>query len=179
MENTQRQRAMKEQKMRQNLLQWIGLGRTAILLLLAVSLLNTLLSLFKVDYHFLFSAAVPHYLNWLAGKLAVSSGVTPLKIFAVIVTLLTFASYAACWAYSARRRHFLKIALLLYCVDTLLLVVFAVGCIKNPLNCLLELLVHLIGVGVLYHSHCCAQQLHRMARRKSPRPAPQQPEYDE
>ena len=59
MENTRERRGNTDQKMRRSLLQHIGLGRTMILLLLIVSLLNQLLLLLKVNYHFLFSTAVP------------------------------------------------------------------------------------------------------------------------
>ena len=170
MDNTRPQRGTKEQKMRQTLLQHIGLGRTAILLLLAVSGLNQLLLLLKVNYHFLFSLGMPYHLNWLAGKLAGTAAGGPLRVIAVIVALLSFIAYGACWMLSAQRREFLKTALLLYCLDTLLLVVFALGCLKNPFSCLLEVLVHVIGIFVLYDAHRSAQQLWRMSRKRKPRP---------
>jgi len=174
MENTRERRGTAEQKMRRTLLQHIGLGRTVILLLLTVSLLNQLLLLLKVNYHFLFSTAVPYYMNWLAGKLGSSAGVTPLKVFSVILTLLTFVAYVACWMLSARRRDLLKTALLLYCADTVLLVIFAVALLNNPFSCLLEFLVHGIGVAILYDAHRSAQQLRRMSKKKKPRPAPRE-----
>lgn len=178
MENTRERRETAGQKKRRSLLQHIGLGRTVILLLLTVSLLNQLLLLLKVNYHFLFSTAVPYYLNWLAGKLGGSAGPTPLKVFAVIVTLLTFVAYVACWVLSARRREFLKTALVLYCADTVLLVIFAIALLNNPFSCLLEFLVHGIGVVLLYDAHRSAQQLRRMSKKKKPRPAPRERETD-
>lgn len=176
MENTHQQRGTKERKARQRLLRSIGLGRTAVLLVLVFSLLNQLLFWFKVNYHFLFSAAMPYYLNWLSRVLGGSSKVFLLKLVAFLVTPLSFVAYGACWFLSAQRRHIIKTALLLYGVDTLLLVVFALGCIKNPLNCLLEFLVHVIVLLVLYHAHRSAQELHRMSKKKKPRPAAQQTE---
>lgn len=179
MENARKQRESKGQGIRKSLLQHIGLGRTAILLLLVFSLINQLLTWMKVDYHFLFSTAVPHYLSWLSRQISVTGNATFLKVLTAIVTPLTFIAYGACWLLFAQRREVLITALLLYSADTFLLVVVAVGCIKNPLNCLLEFLIHLIGIGVLYNAHCSAQRLHRMSRRRKPRSAPQQPEYDE
>ena len=176
MENSRERRGTAEQKMRQKLHQQIGLGRTAILLMLAVSLLNQLLLLLKVKYHFLFSMAVPYYLNWLARKLGGAGGVTPLKVLAVILTLLIFVVYVACWIYSARRRDFLKTAFLLYCADTVLLVIFAFALLNNPFSCLLEILVHVVGMLVLYNAHRSAQQLRRMSKKKKRRPAPQEQE---
>ena len=174
MENTRERRPSAGQKMRRKLLQRIGLGRTAILLLLVVSLINQLLLLLKVNYHFLFSTAVPYYLNWLAGKLGGAAGVTPLKVFSVIISLAIYAAYVACWMLSAGRRDFLKTALWLYGADTILLVVFAFALLQNPFSCLLELLIHLIGIVVLYYAHISAQELTKLARKGKRRPLPDQ-----
>lgn len=173
MENTRERRGTAGQSTRRKLMQRIGLGRTAILLILAVSLLNQLLLVLKVNYHFLFSAAVPYYFSWLAGKLGGAAGVTTLKVFAVIVSLLIYVAYVGCWILSATRRDFLKTALWLYIADTVLLVGFAFAMLKNPFSCLLELLVHLIGIAVLYNAHISAQQLRKMSRKRKSRPAPE------
>ena len=173
MENTRERRGPAGQNTRRKLLRQIGLGRTAILLIVTVSLINQLMLLLKVNYHFLFSAAVPYYLNWLAGKLGGAAGATPLKVFAVIVSLLTFVAYVACWVLSAHRRDLLKSAFWLYCADTLLLVIFAFAMLNNPFSCLLEVLVHLIGLAVLYGSHHSALQLRKMSKKRKPHPMPQ------
>lgn len=172
MATTREQRGTASQRLRRKLQQQIGLGRTALLLVLLVSLLNQLLLLLKVNFHFLFSASVPYYLNWLARKLGGPAGATPLKVIAVIVTLLIYFVYVACWLFSARRREFLKTALLLYCADTVLLVIFACALLNNPFNCLLEVLTHLIVIAVLYMAHRAAQQLRRMPKKRNPRPEP-------
>ena len=65
-----------------------------------------------------------------------------------------------------------KTALLLYCADTVLLVIFACALLNNPFNCLLEVLTHLIVIAVLYMAHRAAQQLRRMPKKRKPRPAP-------
>lgn len=174
MENTREQRKPAGPNIRRKLLQHIGLGRTALLLLLTASLINQLLLLLKVNYHFLFSAAVPYYMNWLAGKLGGPAGVTPLKVFAVILSILTYVVYVACWVFSARRRDLLKAALWLYCADTLLLVIFAFAFLNNPFSCLLEVLVHLIGIALLYDAHRSAQYLRKISRKRKPRPTAQE-----
>ena len=176
MENTRTSREALERDKRRKLLQSIGLGRMAILLLLTVSLINQLLLLLKVNYHFLFSAAVPYYLNWLGTKLGGTAGATPLKVFAVIVTFFSFAAYVACWVLSARRRDLLKIAMVLYSADTVMLVIFAFALLNNPFSCLLEVLVHLLGIAVLYRAHCSALVLRKMSRKKKSRSAPQRPQ---
>lgn len=176
MENTRQQRGSKEQKIRHSLLRRIGIGRTAIILLLAFTLLNQLLFWLKVNYHFLFSAAVPYYLNRMAREFG-AAGVTPLKVIAGLVSPIYFVAFGACWLLSAQRRDIIKTAMLLYCADTLLLVVVALGFIEDPMTCLLELLVHLIGVIILYDANRSARQLRRMSKKKKTRPVTQQPEH--
>lgn len=174
MVNTRARSGTASQRLRRKLQQHIGLGRTALLLMLLVSLLNQLLLLLKVNYHFLFSSAVPYYLNWLARKLGGPAGVTPLKVIAVIVTLLIYLLYVACWLFSAHRREFLKTALLIYSADTVLLVIFAFALLNNPFSRLLELLIHLVVIGLLYNGHRSAQQLRRMGKKRRPAPAPEE-----
>lgn len=173
MENTRKRQGPSRGGKRQKLLQHIGLGRTAILLLLAASLVNQLLVLLNVNYHFLFSTAVPYYLNWLGVKLGGNAGATPLKVFAVIVAFLTFVGYVACWVLSAQRRDFSKIALWLYGADTVMLVIFAFALLNNPLSCLLEVLVHLVGIAILYDAYTSALQLRKLSKKRRSRPAPE------
>lgn len=175
MENTRKRKGTVRNNKRQKLLQHIGLGRTALLLMLAVSLLNQLLLLMKVNYHFLFSAAVPYYLNWLAGKLASGAGATPLKVFAVIVAFLSFVAYVGCWVLSAQNRELLKAAFYLYIVDTVMLVLFALALLSNPFSCLLEVLIHLIGIALLYDAYASAQQLRKLSKKRKPHTVPQSP----
>lgn len=175
MDNTRSHREAPDQRMRRELLKHIGFGRAALLAILAVSLLNQLLLLLKVNYHFLFSAAVPYYLNWIAQQKGITSGVTALKVVAVFVSLLIFLIYVACWMYSTQRRELLKTALVMYCADTVLLVVFAFGFLSNPFSCLFELLVHLVGIWLLYNAHRSAQHLHMLNKKQRAQSAPREP----
>ena len=179
MEATRNRREGAEKRVRQQLRQHIGLGRTALLVLLVVSLLNQLMLLLKINYHFLFSAAVPYYLNWMALKLGEHEGVTFFKVFALLATLAIFAVYVGCWMFSARQRRFLKLGLVIYCADTVLLVIFAFALLNNPFSCLLEILTHLVGIALLYDSHRCAQQLARMSKkRRRERPVAEGERYE-
>lgn len=166
------------QGMRRKLQLYIGLGRTAILLMLIASLFNQLMLLLNVDYHFMLSASVPYYLSRLAQEQGGASSVTLLKLFAIFVTMLTFFAYVACWILSAQRRDLLKAAFWMYCVDTGLLVIVAFTLVEYPLDCLLELLVHLAVAAVLYNADRSAQQLRKMTKKKRPRPAPRTPKQE-
>jgi hypothetical protein len=59
----------------------------------------------------------------------------------------------------------MRIGLVMYCVDTLFMIIFAIAFLMNPLSCILWLIIHLIGVGLLYRAFRSAQELKRKARR--------------
>ncbi len=170
MEPTRDRRAKAEQKQRRKLQQHVGLGRMVILVLIAVSLVNQLLLLLKVNYHFLVSMAVPYYLNWLAVQLGANSGVTALKVVGALVTIFMYLAFAFCWMQSARRREYLATVMYLYMADTVLLVLFAFALLNNPFSCLLEILLHLAVLAVLFDAKRNGEQLQRMMSRKRTQP---------
>ncbi len=179
MEEKRDRREGAQKRARRQLRQHIGLGRTAMLVLLVVSLINQLLLLLKINYHFLFSAGVPYYLNWMALKLGEHKGVTFFKVFALLATLVIFAVYVGCWLLSARQRRYLKTALVIYCADTVLLVIFAFALLNNPFSCLLEILTHLIGIALLYDGYRSAEQLAYLSKkRRREQPAAQGVHYE-
>lgn len=135
------------------------------LAIIAVTLINQLMLMFGAKYHFLFSASMPYYLNWLARQLDIGG----FKVVATLLTLVLYVAYAACWLFSGQRREWLLASLGLYGVDTLLLIVFAISLLENPSSCVLEVLTHCIGLGLMYLAYYSAQQLDRLPRRRRPR----------
>jgi hypothetical protein len=122
----------------------LAAGRMALLAVTAFTLINLILLLCRVEYHFLLSAAVPYYVNWLCVKLNAPG------IWSVLAALLAIgltAFFAACWVRSYRRRVFVMAAMAAYGLDTLLLAIFAFTLLDNPASCILEIVTHL---GVLY-----------------------------
>ena len=69
METIRQDMDQKRQQHRKKLRQQVQWGRMGILAILVMSLVNQILLLCKVDYHFHFSAALPYYLNWLSRQL--------------------------------------------------------------------------------------------------------------
>ena len=171
MEATRVRRPEGEQKKHRELLLQVKAGRMALLILVAVSLLNQLLLLLKVNYHFLFSTAMPYYLNWIA-KYHEGSAAGALKVIAFLLSCMIYFLYIGCWLLSAQRRDLLKTALLLYGADTVLLLIFALIFVGKPVSCLLELLTHLVALAILYNAHRCHRQLRRMSKKRKPAPAP-------
>lgn len=171
METIQRDMDRNRLQLRKRLRQQVQWGRMGILAILAVTLLNQILLLCKVNYHFHFSASLPYYLNWLSRQM----GMGGFKAMAVILTILVYAGYIACWLLSAQQREWLVAALGLYAVDTVLLIIFAFTLLDNPASCLLEILTHGAGLALLWWAVRAANQLSRMPRPRPPMPTRQEP----
>ena len=169
METMQRNMDRNRLQLRKKLRQQVQWGRMGLLVILAVTLLNQILLLCKVNYHFHFSAALPYYLNWLARQM----GQGGFKAMATILTILIYACYIACWLLSAQRREWMMAALGLYIVDTVLLIIFSLTLLSNPASCLLEILTHGAALALLGWAFRASNQLSRMPR---PRPRTMQPE---
>ena len=158
------QRAPADKRLRRELIGRINLGRWALLAIVAVSLLNQLLLACGVKYHFLFSAAMPYYLNWLGIELGAVASVGAYRALAVVLTIGLYAAYAACWLLSAQQKEWLLASLVLYGVDTLLLAVFALTLWENPASCLLEILTHCVGLFALYVALQASEKLSQLPR---------------
>lgn len=143
-------------------------GRSALLAVTGLTLVNLILLIFNAEYHFLLSGAVPYYVNWICDKLGLFWVWSLLA--ATLSVGLTFL-YGACWVLSQRRRIFLTAAVGFYALDTLLLVIFAFTLIGNPASCVLEILTHLAVLALLIVAERAAGALQRMRRRpRTPEP---------
>ena len=125
----------------------VSWGQFTLLGILVVSLINQLLLWSGVHYHFLCSAAMPYYLNWMAGQLF-STG---LSIMVILVTFALYAVYGLCLLRSHQPQWFWT-AMALYALDTVLLLFFALIMLENPMSCLIELLIHIVLLMVLLQS---------------------------
>lgn len=161
-----------DRALRRQLRQRIEWGRLGILVIVGISLINQILLWCGLQYHLLFSAAMPYYLNWLAGQL----DVTVFKLLATLLTILLYASYAACWLMGGHRREWMLAAAGMYAVDTLLLIIFAFTLLKNPISCLLEILTHGLVLAVLILAFLSAEKLSKMPRLRRPSAFQQPPE---
>lgn len=169
MEATRERRRPAGQGRRMKLQRNISIGRIALLVVLVVSLLNQLLLLLNVKYFFLFGASVPYYLNWLGRELSAYYQVTAYKVIAMLISVLVFAAYTGCWLLAVRSWKWLKAGMILYCIDTLFLIAFAIAFLMNPFSCVLWVIIHLIGVGLLYKAFRSAQEMERRNRRRKRR----------
>ena len=173
METLQRNSA--EKRLRRKLIGQIDLGRWALLAVVAITLLNQLLLMFGVKYHFFFSASMPYYLNWLGVELSAVASVGAYRALAVVLTLALYVLYGACWLLSVQRREWLLAALVIYAVDTVFLAVFALALLGNPASCLLEVITHAPAVYALYGAYRASGQLSDLSRSRRPAEAPSEP----
>lgn len=143
--------------LRRQLQRRMSWGQLALLGILVVSLINQLMLWAGINYHFLFSAAMPYYLNWVSDQLS-SSGFT---FVATVVTWALYVAYGLCMLRSHQRQWYWA-GMALYALDTILLVIFALTLLENPLSCLIELLVHGGVLFVLLQAWKARLMLHRM-----------------
>ncbi len=167
------QQVSTQSKRRIRLRQKVVLGRWLLLLITGVSLINLLFLLFKVNYHFHLSAALPYYLNWLGVKLSEYSSVVGYQILAGILTAALLGMYGACWLFSGKKPVWLMAGLVMYGIDTLILIVLTFTVIKRPGACIFEILCHLLCLYFLWSAMQSGKELRKMARRRR---APQEQE---
>ena len=147
-------------RMRMRLWHRFAWGRCGLAGMVGVSVVNLVLLLFGVQYHFLLSAAVPYYLGWVCGQLGVGGW---LKLLSGVVAVVILAVYGGCWFLSRRRRGLLTVALGIYVLDTVLLVLFAATLLEDPVPCALEILTHCVYIGVQIPATMAG---HRLSLRK-------------
>ncbi len=151
-------------RLRQRLRKQIEWGRWGFLAIIAVTLLNQILLLCGAKYHFLFSAAMPYYLNWLAIQLNAGG----FQAVATLLTVFLYLAYAACWLLSGQQKQWMLASVGMYALDTVLLIVFALTLVEKPSSCLLEILTHCVGLVLLGISYRAFDRLSKMPRRRRP-----------
>ncbi|MBE6924862.1 MAG: hypothetical protein E7466_06485 [Ruminococcaceae bacterium] len=147
-------------RQRRTLQNQIARGRLIFLAVIAVTLINQIILWFTGNYHFLFSAAMPYYLNWLAGQL-------PSVGFKIVVTLVTLALYGVYGLCLLRffEVQWMKTTMGMFAIDTALLAIFAFVLLENPLSCLIELLIHGVILALLVSAYRARLRLARLPRR--------------
>lgn len=150
----------KYKRLRRTLQRQVGWGQLALLGIVGVSLINQVMLGLGINYHFLFSAAMPYYLNWL-GRQFSNVGFT---VVAVLVTVALYGAYGVCLLRSHEPQWF-WVGMILYAVDTVLLVIFALVLLENPVSCLLELLIHGVALVVLVRAWKARLRLSRIPPR--------------
>ena len=117
-------------------------ARSNLMLMIVFTLINMLLLIFKVNMVMLFSATVPYILMGVA----VMSGVKSLFIICLSVSVISVSMYFLCWLFSKEKVGWMAAALVLFLVDTALLVYLSV--VAGDTSVVLDFVIH---IWVLYY----------------------------
>lgn len=96
-------------------------ARSNLLLLIAFSAANLLLTALNASFYLLFSATAPQYVFAIGQMLAESNRNSIFLVVGLVIAVVILLLYLICWVFSKRRRGFLIAALVLFIFDTLML----------------------------------------------------------
>ncbi len=125
----------------------IGMGRYMILGTAILTLVNLLMLLFGGEFYIPYSFAAAYYLVWFGmgfdndfaynwSQVGVNTR-TGLVLAAVLLGLLVLF-----WYLARRDEKWIKISMIVFAVDAVLLAVLSFAVMEQPLDCLWELVIH-------------------------------------
>ena len=105
-------------------------ARQSLLMILIFTLINLVMLVLDSGRYFLFSASVPYYLTAFCMGMDYGMGGSYFGTFtvvALIVSAVVLAVYLVCWLLSKKKPGWLILALVLFVLDTLVLVLVSLG----------------------------------------------------
>ena len=126
-------------------------GRKSLLFLVILSVVN-LISIPLANIYFLFSAFLPSFLSTIGYNSFNETGDPYYLIIFSMLGLVALIPYAACWYFSKKHYGWMVGALVLFAIETVLVVlVFVIDLIYGEFGSILDLLLH------AYVLYCLAQ----------------------
>lgn len=111
---------------REKLLKKYSSARTNLLMMLILTGVNLILIAVNASISFPFSAAMPQVAYAIGSTFAEESGSSAFFIIGLVIALISIAMYLPCYFLSKKRYGWLIGALVLFIMDTLLLILFMV-----------------------------------------------------
>jgi len=147
------------------LAQQVNGGRGTLLAVVVLTLINLVLLVLNQDTYFLFSASVPYYLTFF-GKL-MDNGFEPwpwtvngtYTISALVVAAVILILFLLCWLLSKKRSVWLTVGFVLFVVDTVALIAVSFLLFENPMENIMDLLIHIWAIWQLFQGVRCAAKL--------------------
>jgi len=105
-------------------------GRNNLLLVVIFTVINLVLLLTDSGTYFLFSASVPYYFTALGMGMDLGAGIEGIGVFtgtALVISALILIAYLLCWIFSKKRIGWIIAALVLFIVDSVLLIVMGLA----------------------------------------------------
>lgn len=156
-----RNKANVDKNSREYLTQQWKTGRSSLLLIIIVTLVNMIAVVADADFYFLFSATVPYYLvafgkgfdnGFIDGAW---SEIGTFTITALVIAAVILGVYLICWLLSKKRNGWLIAALVLFSIDTAVLLLM----LTSDSSVLIDLAIHALAVWELAQAVRCAKKL--------------------
>jgi hypothetical protein len=97
-------------------------SRNNLLLVIAFTVINLVLIYFDANVNFLFSATIPQFVFNVAKLVAENTDENIFLIIGLIIAFLAVLSYFIFWLLARRTRVLILVALIFFCIDSLLLI---------------------------------------------------------
>lgn len=102
-------------------------GRNNLLLVVIFTVINLVMLLTESNTYFLFSASVPYYFTAFGMGMDMGMGGSVFTVTALVISALILAAYLLCWIFGKKRKGWLIAALVLFIVDSVLLVLMTLA----------------------------------------------------
>lgn len=125
----------------------VNMGRYMIIGTVIITVVNYILLLTHANFYITYSAAVPYYLLWFG--IAMDNNFAPVwdavgtyALTGLVIGMVILAGYMLLWWFAKNDIRWIKVAMVLLIVDTVALLLFSFGVLKDPATCVWELVIH-------------------------------------
>ena len=119
-------------------------GRTVLIGVVILTVVNLGLLLFNSDTYLLCSVSVPYFLTVLGQIMDEALASNSFTVTALVISVVVLALYVVCWALSKKRPGWLTAGLVLFCVDTVALVIFVFTLTDSPVSFFTDFAFHVL-----------------------------------
>lgn len=146
---------------REYLTQQKASGRWMILLIVIFTVLNMVLLVCGTERYFLFSADIPHYLTYYGMQM--DGGFGGYFVAMLIVALLLLGGYVMSWLRVSKNGMWLKVALILWTMDTVALIAMAIG-MQMFQSRIMDLAIHALLLWEIFQAFRANKRLENMPK---------------
>ena len=137
-------------------------GRSTLLAVILMSIINIVMLLSGSDSYFLFSASVPYYLTFMGMYFDSLVNSNMYTVTAIVISAVILALYFVCWLLSKKRPGWLTATLVLFILDTLTLLYFVFVVFGSLGEFIIDLLLHGLVLFQLIRGVLAARKMRTM-----------------
>jgi len=146
-------------------------ARHSLLLVLIFTVVNLVLLMADGNTYFLFSASVPFYLTVFGIGMDAGAGGSVFTTTALVISAIILAAYLLCWIFSKKKVGWYVAALVLFIIDTVLLVLLALA-FETLADSIMDLVFHGWVVLELSQALICHKKLKALPPEPEAEPVP-------